>query len=122
MNITKYILDISLICILKFSLKNLLRCSENKQRKEKTQTMKKKFILLLLLLFLNLSKNLNKKFFKNLFRCSENKQRKEKTQTMKKNFILLFIIIFKLFWWWDYLSICPFNSHLFKCHLNSSCS
>ena len=46
MNITKYILDISLICILKFSFKNLLRCSENKQRKEKTQTMKKNFILL----------------------------------------------------------------------------
>ena len=52
MNITKYILDISLICILKFSFKNLLRCSENKQRKEKTQTMKKNFILLLLDLFL----------------------------------------------------------------------
>lgn len=34
------------------SLKNLLRCSENKQRKEKTQTMKKNFILLLLDLFL----------------------------------------------------------------------
>ena len=41
MNITKYILDIPLNCILKFSFKNLLRCSENKQRKEKTQTMKK---------------------------------------------------------------------------------
>ena len=91
MNITKYILDISLICILKFSFKNLLRCSENKQRKEKTQTMKKKFILLLLILFLNLSKNLNKKFFKNLFRCSENKQRKEKTQTMKKILSYFFI-------------------------------
>ena len=91
MNITKYILDISLICILKFSFKNLLRCSENKQRKEKTQTMKKNFILLFINIILNLSKNLNKKFFKNLFRCSENKQRKEKTQTMKKNFILLFI-------------------------------
>ena len=46
MNITKYILDIPLNCILKFSFKNLLRCSENKQRKEKTQTMKKNFILL----------------------------------------------------------------------------
>ena len=95
MNITKYILDIPLNCILKFSFKNLLRCSENKQRKEKTQTMKKNFILLFIniifkSLFLNLSKNLNKKIFKNLFRCSENKQRKEKTQTMKKNFILLF--------------------------------
>ena len=45
MNITKYILDIPLICILKFSFKNLFRCSENKQRKEKTQTMKKNFIL-----------------------------------------------------------------------------
>ena len=45
-NITKYILDIPLNCILKFSFKNLLRCSENKQRKEKTQTMKKNFILL----------------------------------------------------------------------------
>ena len=43
MNITKYILDIPLNCILKFSFKNLLRCSENKQRKEKTQTMEKKF-------------------------------------------------------------------------------
>ena len=32
--------------------KNLFRCSENKQRKEKTQTMKKNFILLLLDLFL----------------------------------------------------------------------
>ena len=43
------------------SLKNLLRCSENKQRKEKTQTMKKNFILLLLDLFqLNyLLRNLN---------------------------------------------------------------
>ncbi len=100
MNITKYILDISLICILKFSFKNLLRCSENKQRKEKTQTMKKNFILLFINIILNLSKNLNKKFFKNLFRCSENKQRKEKTQTMKKNFILLFLLdLYKLSWW-----------------------
>jgi hypothetical protein len=35
-----------------WSLKNLLRYSKNKQRKEKTQTMKKNFILLLLDLFI----------------------------------------------------------------------
>lgn len=57
MNITKYILDIPLICILKF-FKNLLRYSENKQRKEKTQTMKKNFILL----FINIIFKSFKKF------------------------------------------------------------
>ena len=122
MNITKYILDIPLICILKFFLKISFAILRTNSERRKHKRWKKILFYFLLILFLNLSKNLNKKFFKNLFRCSENKQRKEKTQTMKKNFILLFIIIFKLFWWWDYLSICPFNSHLFKCHLNSSCS
>ena len=59
MNITKYILDIPLICILKFFfLKNLLRYSENKQRKEKTQTIKKNFILL----FINIIFKSFKKF------------------------------------------------------------
>ena len=57
MNITKYILDISLICILKFSLKNLLRCSDNKQRKDKTQTIKKNIILLFInIIFKSLKK------------------------------------------------------------------
>ena len=68
MNITKYILDISLICILKFSFKNLLRCSENKQRKEKTQTMKKKFILLFSLI--------------TLVGCSQFSNRKDQSQNI----------------------------------------